>query len=157
MKIVTDNLRPPELNHCPDLLVALMYRSWHSDPGERPTLLFIKRILRLLINVLPKNEDKCSEEMVEEVKKQCSMESKSLEKYFPYEPRVNNERSRNIYEEHVKKLKIISDRKQDITILEQKLDEQVKQNQSKHDHFQELATENEKLKEQIEKLASKKC
>ncbi len=134
-----------------------MYRSWHSDPGERPTLLFIKRILRLLINVLPKNEDKCSEEMVEEVKKQCSMESKSLEKYFPYEPRVNNERSRNIYEEHVKKLKIISDKKQDIAILEQKLDEQVKQNQSKHDHFQELTTENEKLKEQIEKLASKKC
>ena len=54
MKVLNEKLRPPTLNHCPELFLALLYRSWHSDPHERPSLSFIKTILRLLLNVLPK-------------------------------------------------------------------------------------------------------
>lgn len=56
IKISTANFRPPKLRNCPSLLEALMYRSWHSDPNERPTLSFIKRVLLLASTVLARAE-----------------------------------------------------------------------------------------------------
>jgi len=153
-KVVTEKLRPYRLNHCPDLLVALLYRSWHSDPNERPTLFSIKRILRLILNTLPKSKT-CSEAIADEVKKQCTNESNSLEKYFPYEPRLHNEKSKNIYDEHLKKLKSISNITQEISKLEQKVEEHSKQNQSKRDQYMELLEENKRLEEEINKFRSK--
>jgi hypothetical protein len=61
-----EKLRPHKLNNCPDVFVALMYRSWHSDPKERPTLSFIKKVLRIMLNVLLENREDCSVEMMEE-------------------------------------------------------------------------------------------
>jgi hypothetical protein len=156
MKIATENLRPKKLNNCPNLLVALMYRSWHSDPNERPTLLLIKKILRLLLNVLPKTKQEYSEETINEVKNQCIDDLKSFEKYLPYEPRLNNEKSENIYQDHVRKMKSILDIKQDILKLEQEVKQYSKQNQTKYDHHEELIKENKQLQEQINKLREKK-
>jgi len=129
-----------------------LYRSWHSNPNERPTLLFIKKILRLLLNVLPKNKQEYSEEMISEVKKQCSNDLNSLEKYLPYEPRLNNEKSMNIYCQHLKKMQNIVDIKQDISKLKQEVNEYSKQNDARYDYHEELLTENQKLQEQIKKL-----
>lgn len=56
IKISTANFRPPKLHNCPSVLEALMYRSWHSDPNERPTLSFIKRVLLLASNILVRAE-----------------------------------------------------------------------------------------------------
>jgi hypothetical protein len=157
MKIFTDKLRPPELNQCPKLFVALMYRSWHSNANDRPSLLFIKTILRLILNILPKNKQDCSTDVINEVKKQCTNESNTLEKYFPHEPRLNNERSMNLYEEHSKKLKSISDIKQEISKLDEQVQEICEQNKIKHDHHKQLLEENRILKEQIEQLRKSKA
>jgi hypothetical protein len=69
LKVATENLRPKLLNNCPNILVALMYRSWHSDANERSSLFFIKKVLQLLLKHLPKNKQEYSEEMFNEVKK----------------------------------------------------------------------------------------
>jgi chromosome segregation ATPase len=156
LKIATENLRPKKLINCPDVLIALMYRSWHSDPNERPTLLFIKKILRLLLNILPKNKQEYSEEIVSEVKKQCTNDLNSLEKYLPYEPRLNNDKSINIYCHHLKKMQNIVDIKQDISKLRQEVNEYSKQNDARYDYHEELLTENQKLQEQIKKLREQK-
>jgi len=156
LKILTENLRPKKLNNCPELFIALMYRSWHSDPDERPTLLLIKKILRLLINVLPKIKQEYSKEMHIEVRKQCTDSLNSFEKYLPYEPRLNNERSVNIYQDHMKKMKNILYIQQDITELKQKLKEYSKQNEARYDHHEELLEENKKLQDEINKLRAQK-
>ncbi len=111
MKVFSDKLRPPKFSQCPELFLALLYRSWHSNPAERPSLAFIKTTLRLILNFLPKNQHDCSSQVIDEVKRNCTNESHTLEKYFPYQPRLNNERSKNLYEEHSNKLKLISDMK----------------------------------------------
>jgi hypothetical protein len=49
LKVATENLRPKLLNNCPNILVALMYRSWHSDANERPSLFFIKKSSSIII------------------------------------------------------------------------------------------------------------
>jgi peptidoglycan hydrolase CwlO-like protein len=156
MKVMNDKLRPPKLNHCPDLLIALMYRSWHSDANERPTLSFIKIILRLLLNILPKSKQDYSPELIDEIKKQCTNESNTLEKYFPYEPRLNNQQSKNIYEEHSNKLKIISNIKHDISELDKQVQTISKENQIKRDHHKDLLETNKQLREQIKHLRESK-
>jgi len=80
LKIATENLRAKLLNNCPNILVALMYRSWHSDANERPSLFFIKKVLQLLLKHLPKNKQEYSEEMFNEVKKQCINDLDALNK-----------------------------------------------------------------------------
>jgi len=143
-KVVEKNIRPRKLNHCPDVLVALMDHSWHSDPNKRPTLLFIKETLRFLLNLLSKSECEYSKEAGDGEQTQCTDEPNSLEQYLPDKPLLNNEISMNIYKEHFKKLNSIWSRQQDIPIL--------KQNQSKCDHHEDLLEENKKLREQIDKL-----
>ncbi len=101
ISVVREKLRPPKLNHCPELLIALMYRSWHSDPDERPTLLFIKKILRLILNTLPKKKYDYTEDMSNELKNQWLNEYNLAEKYLPSDARLNNEQSMNIYQEHL--------------------------------------------------------
>jgi hypothetical protein len=157
MKVLSDKLRPPKLNNCPELFVALLYRSWHSNPIERPSLSFIKIILRLILNMLPKTQHDCSSEVIDEVKRQCTNDSNTLEKYFPYQPRLNNERSKYLYEEHSNKLKFISDMKHEISQLDEQVQEICEQNKSKRDHHKQLLEENQILKEQIKQLRASKA
>jgi len=154
MKVSTDKLRPRKLNNCPDLLVRLMYRSWHSDPNERPTLIFIKKVLRLLLNIIPENKQKYSVEMVNEDKKQWINNCDSSVKHLLNDPRLNNENSVNIYQDCLKKVKSISDIKKNISELEGNL-AKLKEKEMKSDHYDQLLNDNEKLEKQIEALRVK--
>lgn len=155
MKISTENLRPRKLKNCPDLLVALIYRSWHSNPNERPTLTFIKKVLRLLLNVIPENKQKYSEEMVNEDKKQWINNCNSLEKQLLNEPRLNNEKSVNIYQDCLAMVKHISDTKKDISELEKTLEKHLMEKKVKSDHYDQILSENEELQEAIKALRAK--
>jgi predicted RNA-binding protein len=124
-----------------------MYRSWHSDPDERPTLLFIKKILRLILNTLPKKKQDYTENMINELKNQWLNEYNFAERYLPSEPRLNNEQSMNIYQEHLTIMERIIKIQKDISELKQK--------QAKHDHYEQLLDENEQLQKDIDVLRSK--
>ncbi|CAF4361529.1 unnamed protein product, partial [Rotaria sp. Silwood2] len=147
LSVVQNQLRPPKLNNCPDLFVALMYRSWHSDPNERPTLLFIKKVLRLILNILPKRKQEYTKEMANEIQNQWVKEHNLSEKYLPREPRFNNEQSINLYEEHLRMMERVMKKQKDISELKQK--------QAKVDHYDELLHENEQLQKKIDQLRSK--
>ena len=124
-----------------------MYRSWHSDPDERPTLLFIKRILRLILNTLPKKKQEYSDEMINDLTTQWSSECNLPEKYLPSEPRLSNEQSMNLYQEHLNIMERIIKIQKDISELKQK--------QAKHDHYEQLLDENDQLQKEIEILRAK--
>jgi hypothetical protein len=147
ISVVREKLRPPKLNHCPELFIALMYRSWHSDPDERPTLLTIKQILRIILNTLPKKKQEYTDDAINELKNQWLNEHNLSEKYLPSEPRLNNEQSINLYQEHLTIMERIMKIEKDITELKQK--------QAKHDHYERLLDENEKLQKDIEILIPK--
>jgi len=147
ISVVREKLRPPKLNHCPELFIALMYRSWHSDPDERPTLLFIKKILRLILNTLPKKKQDYTDDMITELKNQWLNQYNLNEKYLPSEPRLNNEHSMNIYQEHLTIMELIIKIQKDLSELKQK--------QAKHDHYEQLLDENEQLQKEIDALRSK--
>ncbi|CAF0921104.1 unnamed protein product [Rotaria sordida] len=147
LSVVQNQLRPPKFNHCPELFIALLYRSWHSDPNERPTLLFIKKVLRLILNILPKKKQEYTSEMANEIQNQWINEYNLSEKYLPYEPRFNNEQSINLYQEHLTMMERIMKIQKDIIELKQK--------QAKFDHYDELLYENEQLQKKIDQLRSK--
>ncbi|CAF0963757.1 unnamed protein product [Adineta steineri] len=147
ISVVREKLRPPKLNHCPELFLALMYRSWHSDPNERPTLLLIKKILQLILNTLPKKKEEYTDEMINELNNQWTNEYCLSEKYLPVQPRLTNEQSINLYQEHLTIMKRI------ITI--QKDLQELKQKQAKHDHYEAVLDENDQLQKEIEALRSK--
>ena len=155
IKVWQAKLRPSTLRNCPEILVALMYRSWHSDPNERPTLSCIKTILRLLLKFLPKTELECSSEVIDDARSSCTTESKTLEKYIPCQPRAHNERSKNLYEEHSRKLKRIADLKQNISTLDERVQTLCEQNQHKRDCHQQVLDENQRLREQIRALGAR--
>ena len=142
--MVQEKLRPPKLNHCPELFVALLYRSWHSDPNDRPTLAIIRNILRLVLNALPKKKQEYTEEMVNNLKEQWNQEHNLGEKYLPNEPRFGNEQSMNIYQEHLTVMERIVTLKKDI--------DELKQKKSKHEHYEQLRAENLHLQEEIDTL-----
>jgi hypothetical protein len=124
-----------------------MYRSWHSEPDERPTLLLIKKILRLILNTLPKKKHDYTEDMTNELKNQWLNEYNLSEKYLPSEARLNNEQSMNIYQEHLRIMERIIKIQKDISELKQK--------QAKHDHYEQLLDDNEQLQKEIDGLRSK--
>jgi hypothetical protein len=133
-----------------------MYRSWHSDPKERPTLSFIKKVLRLILNLLPKSEHDYLEDMIHEVKKQWINDSDLSPKYLPNEPRSNNEKSRNIYQDHLREMKHILEIRKSISDLEQKLSEHSKPNEANRDPYENLLMENTKLQQEIDALRAMK-
>jgi predicted RNA-binding protein len=147
ISVVRDKLRPPLFNHCPELFIALMYRAWHSDPDERPTLLFIKKILRIILNSLPREKQNYTEDMIMEIKNQWLNEYHLSEKYLPSEPRLNNEQSMNIYQEHLTIMERIIKIQPEISELKQK--------QAKHDHYEQLLDENDQLQKEINALQLK--
>ncbi|CAF2682168.1 unnamed protein product [Rotaria sp. Silwood2] len=147
LSVVQYKLRPPQLNHCPELFIALMYRSWHSDPNERPTLLFIRKVLRLILNTLPKKKQEYTQEIANEIQNQWINEHNLSEKYLPYEPRFNNEQSMNLYQEHLTIMDRVMKIQNDITDLKQK--------QAKFDLYDDLLYENEQLQKKIDELRSK--
>ena len=124
-----------------------MYRSWHSDPDERPSLLFIKKILRVILNTLPKKKQEYTDDMITELKSQWSTEYNLPDKYLPSEPRVTNEQSMNLYQEHLTIMERIIKIQKDISELKQK--------QAKHDHYDLLLDDNERLQKEIDTLRSK--
>lgn len=145
--VVREKLRPPNLDHCPELFTALMYRSWHSEPTERPTLLLIKKILRLILNALPKKKQVYTEEMADEIKNQWRNEYKLSEKYIPCEPRMSNEQSVNIYQEHLTVMRRVMELQKDIV--------EMKQKQQENDDYYQLLDDNEQLQKKIDELRSK--
>ncbi|UJR30735.1 hypothetical protein I4U23_018255 [Adineta vaga] len=147
ISVVREKLRPPKLNHCPELFIALLYRAWHSDPNERPTLLLIKKILRLILNTLPKQKEEYSEERISELYNQWTNEYILSEKYLPSEPRLINEQSMNLYQEHLTIMERIIAIEKDIRELKQK--------QAKHDHYDQLLDENEQLRKEIDMIRPK--
>ena len=152
MKVSAEKLRPPPLKNCPPILAALMYRSRHSDPNERPSFSCIKTTLRILLKFLPKNESTCSTEVMDEVKIQCTDDSNTLGRYFPCQPRQHNERSKNLYNEHSKKLKGISEMKQNISALDDRFQTLYEQNQNKRERYQQLLIENQRIHGEIRAL-----
>ncbi len=132
-----------------------MYRSWHSDPKERPTLTFNKKVLRLLLNVLPKSNHHYLEDMIHEVINEWIDDSSLLNKYLPNEPRSENEKSSDIYQDHLREMKNILEINKKISDLKQKLSEQSKQNEANHDPYERLLNENKELREKIDALCSK--
>jgi hypothetical protein len=124
-----------------------MYRSWHSDPNERPTLLFIKKVLQLVLNRLPKQKLEYTEEMVYDLKEQWLNKEILPQKYLPHDPRLNNEQSMNIHQDHLIMMKRILNIKHKITELKQK--------QVKYDRYEDLLDKNDQLQKQIEELSSK--
>ncbi|CAF0870611.1 unnamed protein product [Rotaria sordida] len=147
LSVVQNKLRPPKFNHCPELFIALLYRSWHSDPNERPTLLFIKKVLRLILNTLPKKKQEYTPEIANEIQNQWINEYNLPEKHLPYEPRFNNEQSMNLYQEHLTIMERIMKIQKDITELKQK--------QATFDHYEDVLYENDQLQKKIDELRSK--
>lgn len=147
ISVVRDKLRPPKINHCPELFLALLYRSWHSDPEERPTLLFIKRILRLILNTLPKKKQLYSDVMINDLKNQWLHEYNLSERFLPSQPRLNNEQSTNIYQEHLTIMERVIQIRKDISELEQK--------QTELEEYENLFEENDKLQKKINALKTK--
>lgn len=152
MKVSAEKLRPPPLRNCPMMLAALMYRSWHSDPKERPSFSCIKTILRIVLKFLPKNDSTGSTEVMDEVKIQCTDDANPLGRYFPHQPRPHNERSKNLYQEHWKKLKMISEMKQNISALDERVQTLYQHNQNNRERYQQLIIENQQLHGQIRVL-----
>lgn len=68
-----------------------MYRSWHSDPNERPTLSFIKRVLLLTSNILSKAEATYAENITPTNVEQCENIWMELEGPSATESSLNNE------------------------------------------------------------------
>jgi len=147
ISVVRDKLRPPKINHCPELFLALLYRSWHSDPEERPTLLFIKRILRLILNTLPKKKQLYSDVMINDLKNQWLHEYNLAERYLPSQPRLNNEQSTNIYQEHVTIMERVIQIQKDLSELKQK--------QAEADEYENLVEANAELQKKIDALRTK--
>lgn len=140
-------LRPPKLKDCPDLFIALMYRAWHSNPDERPTLLFIKKILRLILNTLPKKKQEYTDDAINDLRNQWITEYHLSEKYLPAEPRLNNEQSMNLYQEHLTIMERIIKIQKDISELKEK--------QAKYDQYDQLLDDNDRLQKEIEALRTK--
>ena len=142
-----EKLRPPKLNHRPELFAALLYRSWHSDPNERPTLSVIKNILQIILNALPKQKQEYTEEMIHELHEQWLNKYNLSEKYLPHEPRLLNEQSVNIYQEHLTIMERIMKIQKDISELKEK--------QAKYDHYERILDDNEQLQKEIDALRPK--
>ena len=70
---------------------------------------------------------------------------------------MHNEQSKNIYEEHSKKLKHILDIQEDISKLDQIVQDICTQNESKRDHHKQLLEDNEQLKKRIKELRASKA
>lgn len=146
MSVVQEKLRPPKLNHCPEIFAALLYRAWHSDPNDRPTLATIKTILQLILNALPKKKQEYTEAMADQLKEQWTHEHNLSERYLPNEPRFGNEQSMNIYQEHLTVMGRVLNIKKDI--------DELKQKKAKHLHYERLLEENRRLEQEIEELRS---
>lgn len=124
-----------------------MYRAWHSDPNARPTLFFIKRVLRLILNQLPQNKQTYTDEMANEIRHQWLNNHKLHEKYLPYNPRYNDQQSINLYEEHLTAMVRIMKMKSELAEL--------KERQGKFDNYDQLISENIELEQEIDDLRSK--
>jgi hypothetical protein len=146
MSVVHEKLRPPKLNHCPEIFAALLYRSWHSDPNDRPTPAIIKNILQLILNALPKKKQEYTEDMADRLTQRWTDGHKLNEKYLPNEPRLGNEQSMNIYQEHLTVMERVMNIKKDINELKEK--------RAKHEDYELLLEENRQLEQEIEKLRS---
>ncbi|UJR30734.1 hypothetical protein I4U23_018254 [Adineta vaga] len=155
IKISMENYRPCKLEKCPKLLDALMYRSWHSDPKERPTLSFIKKVLRLIINTLPKDKAEYSQAMILVDKQQWVNNCSEPEKHLLTEPLSNNETSMNIYQDCLRTTKHVLDIKKDLSDINQQLNQCWKEKETKSDHYDQILTENERLQQEIERLRGK--
>jgi len=144
LEVVYHKRRPPKLNNCPEFLLALLYRSWHSNRNERPTLSFIKNVLRLVIRTLPKRIENFTTETAEQMRRQWIDEYHFEERYLPNEPRPNNEQSMNIYREHLTIVQRTINLKKEINVLNEKL--------NKYDEYERLLRENEDLEKKINDL-----
>lgn len=144
ISVVREKLRPPKLNHCPELFVALLYRSWHSDPNQRPSMSLVKKMLHVILNTLPKKKKEYAEEAVAELQHRWISEYSLPENYLPGQPRPANEQSMNLYQEHLMIMERILRVKEDLRELKQK--------QAKHDHYEQLLDENEQLQREIDAL-----
>ena len=147
IEVVQNKRRPPTLDHCPELLVALLYRSWHSDPNERPALSAIKQILQIVLNFLPKTKQEYNNSTVDQLKDRWSNECNLPDKYLPNDPRLDSEQSMNIHQEHLR----IMER---IMKLQKELSE-LKQVHEKYEHYEQLLDENMNLERDIEALRAR--
>ena len=147
IEVVNNKRRPPKLDHCPELLVALLYRSWHSDPNERPTLSAIKQILQIVLSVLPKTRQEYNNNTVDQLKDRWSNEYNLPDKYLPNDPRLGNEQSMNIHQEHLRVMERIMKIQKELSELEQ--------THKKYEHYGQLLDDNIKLERDIEALRSK--
>ncbi|CAF3297721.1 unnamed protein product [Rotaria socialis] len=147
ISVVRDKLRPDRINHCPELFLALMYRAWHSDPNERPKLSFIKKVLRLILNELPQSKQNYTDEMANDIQYRWLHTYKLLKKYLPHKPRPDDQKSINLYEEHLAAMERIIKIQQDLSELQER--------KGKIDDYEQVLNANQQLEETINELRSK--
>ncbi|CAF1511258.1 unnamed protein product [Rotaria magnacalcarata] len=147
ISVVRDKLRPDRINHCPELFLALMYRAWHSDPNERPKLSFIKKVLRLILNELPEPKQTYTDEMANGIQYRWLNTYKLSKKYLPHKPRPDDQKSINLYEEHLAAMERIIKMQQDLSELQKR--------KEKIDEYEEILNANQQLQESINELRSK--
>ena len=96
---------------------------------------------------MPKKKERYTPETAEQLRQQWINEYHLEEKYLPNEPRVNNEQSINLYQEHLAAIQRIINIQKEIAPLKEKLD--------KYDQYETLIGENEILEKKINELRSK--
>jgi hypothetical protein len=145
---VQNKERPAKLNPCPGLFTALLYRSWHSDPHDRTSLSFIKTVLRLILNALPRTPQVHTIERINNLKERWLNDLNLPKKYIPTEPQLDNQQSMNIYQEHLNVMERIVRIQKDINKLELI-------NMS-YDRYYEVSDENQQLQIDIDMLRVQK-
>ena len=110
-KVSVEKLRPAQLTSCPEIFRALLYRSWHSDPFERPSLDFIKKILRLFLRQLPSTS--CQYQLGPTTDDRTLI---SLDKYRPFKARSHIAESIGFYDEHCRVVQEIAKLKKEIEL-----------------------------------------
>lgn len=147
LRVSLEKLRPSQLKPCPEIFLTLLYRSWHSNPFERPSLDFIKKVLRLFLLRLPQTSYQYLIGTPTDVQPLIS-----FHKYQPSQPRTQIERSINLYNEHCQKLRQIAILKQTIQSKETNLESYQTKNDDQFDRLQELNEENQCLRDEINRL-----
>lgn len=147
LRVSLEKLRPSQLKPCPEIFLTLLYRSWHSNPFERPSLDFIKKVLRLFLFRLPQTSYQYLIGTPTDVQPLIS-----FDKYQPSQPRTQIERSINLYNEHCQKLRQIAKLKQTIQSKETDLESYQTKNDDQFDRLQELNEENQHLRNEINRL-----
>lgn len=132
-----------------------MFRAWHKDPNERPSLSFIKAVLRLFIDALPDGHVTYCENAILEEQTKWATVCDASEKHLLTAPRVAHANSIHLYQDCLRKTTSIREVAEVLAEMRQKLEQYQQSREMKKDRMAQLSAENERLRSEIEKLRNK--